>query len=142
MAEAGAKVAVTVKLSEVPEAQQAWMRLRKVRSLALVRGQEHASRDELESVQAPLRDRGFSGQSSIDIADMMHGIGIALKAGRADGVGQMGDRAGNSRGARPTQGARSLRTQHSLDPANAGLRRMHDPVRRSSPSFRAGLVRA
>jgi transcriptional regulator with XRE-family HTH domain len=67
-----------VKLSEVPEAQQAWMRLRKVRSLALVRGQEHASRDELENVQAPLRDRGFSGQSSRDIADMMHGIGIAL----------------------------------------------------------------
>ncbi|HEU5160088.1 MAG TPA: hypothetical protein VFU43_24030 [Streptosporangiaceae bacterium] len=68
-----------VKLSEVPEAQQAWMRLRKVRSLALVRGQERASRDELESVQAPLRDRRFmGGQSSIDVADMMHGVGIAL----------------------------------------------------------------
>jgi transcriptional regulator with XRE-family HTH domain len=67
-----------VKLPEVPEVQQAWMRLRKVRSLALVRGQEHASRDEMESVQAALRDQRFSNQSSIDIADMMHGVGIAL----------------------------------------------------------------
>jgi hypothetical protein len=67
-----------VKLSDVPQVQQAWMRLRKVRSLALVRGQENASRDELESVFTPLRDQRLSGQSAIDIADMMHGIGIAL----------------------------------------------------------------
>jgi hypothetical protein len=49
-----------IRLREVPEAQHAWMRVRKARALALVRGQQHASRDELESVQAPLGDRGFN----------------------------------------------------------------------------------
>jgi hypothetical protein len=67
-----------VRLPEVPEAQQAWMRLRKARTLALVRGLEHISREELESIQAPLRDQGFSGQSSFDIADMMVSAGIVL----------------------------------------------------------------
>jgi hypothetical protein len=67
-----------VRLCEVPEAQHAWMRLRKAQTLALVRGQQHASRDELESVQAPLGDRGFADQSSFDVADMMGNIGRAL----------------------------------------------------------------
>lgn len=67
-----------VRLSEVPEAQHAWMRLRKARALALVRGQRHASRDELENIQAPLVDRGFWGQSEFDVADMMGGIGTAF----------------------------------------------------------------
>jgi transcriptional regulator with XRE-family HTH domain len=67
-----------VRLCEVPEAQYAWMRLRKAQTLVLVRGQQHASRDELESVQAPLGDRGFADQSSFDVADMMGNIGRAL----------------------------------------------------------------
>ena len=67
-----------VQLPEVPETQQAWMRLRKGRTLALVRVQEHASRDEIENVYGALRDRGFPGQSSFDIADMMSSIGMAL----------------------------------------------------------------
>lgn len=67
-----------VRLRDVPEAQHAWMRVRKARALALVGGQRHASRDELESVQAPLADRGFSGQSEFDVADMMGSIGTAL----------------------------------------------------------------
>lgn len=67
-----------VRLREVPEAQQAWMRLRRARTLAQVSGQQHASRDELESVRAPLEDRGFLGQSLLDAADMMMTIGITL----------------------------------------------------------------
>jgi hypothetical protein len=67
-----------VRISEVPEAQQAWLRLRKGRSLALVRGQEHASRDELESLQGTLQDGGFPRQSTLDAADMMEGIGVGL----------------------------------------------------------------
>ncbi|HZB31749.1 MAG TPA: helix-turn-helix transcriptional regulator [Streptosporangiaceae bacterium] len=67
-----------VQLPEVPETQQAWMRLRRARTLTLVRGQENAARDEIESVYGPLRDRGFPGQSSFDVADMMACIGVAL----------------------------------------------------------------
>lgn len=67
-----------VRLREVPEAQHAWMRVRSAQTLALVRGQRHASRDELESVQEPLGDRGFPDQSSFDVADMMGNIGRAL----------------------------------------------------------------
>ncbi|HYT90238.1 MAG TPA: hypothetical protein VEL76_16140 [Gemmataceae bacterium] len=67
-----------VRLREVPEAQHAWMRLRKAQTLALVRGQRHASRDELESVQEPLGDLGFADQSPFDVADMMGNIGRAL----------------------------------------------------------------
>jgi hypothetical protein len=67
-----------VQLPEVPETQQAWMRLRKGRTLALVRGQELAARDEMENVYGPLRDRYFPGQSPVDIADMMCCIGMAL----------------------------------------------------------------
>jgi transcriptional regulator with XRE-family HTH domain len=67
-----------VRLREVPEAQHAWIRVRKARALALVRGQQHAARDELERVQAPLGDRGFGDQSEFDVADMMGSIGTAL----------------------------------------------------------------
>lgn len=67
-----------VKLSEVPEAQRAWMRLRRGWTLAIVRGQEHAARDELESVRGPLQDRAFRDQSPIDIADLMGSVGVAL----------------------------------------------------------------
>jgi predicted XRE-type DNA-binding protein len=67
-----------VRLREVPETQHAWMRVRKARALALVRGQRHASRDELESVQAPLAGRGFWDQSEFDVADMLGSIGTAL----------------------------------------------------------------
>ncbi|HEU5161482.1 MAG TPA: helix-turn-helix transcriptional regulator [Streptosporangiaceae bacterium] len=67
-----------VQIPEVPEVQQAWMRLRQGCTLALVRGQEHASRDEMETVYGSLRDRGFPGQSSFDVADMMASIGRAL----------------------------------------------------------------
>jgi predicted XRE-type DNA-binding protein len=67
-----------VQVPEVPETQQAWMRLRKGRTLALVRGQEDTARDEMENVYGPLQDRGFPGQSSVDIADMMCCIGTAL----------------------------------------------------------------
>jgi tetratricopeptide (TPR) repeat protein len=66
------------QLPEVPENQQAWLRLRKARTLALVRGQGNVSRDEMENVYGPLRDRGFPGQSPFDVADMMASIGIAL----------------------------------------------------------------
>jgi hypothetical protein len=67
-----------VRIFEVPEAQQAWIRLRRGRTLALVRGQERASRDELESLRATLQERGFPGQSALDAADMMEGIGVGL----------------------------------------------------------------
>lgn len=67
-----------VRLPEVPEAQQAWVRLRKARTLALLRGQGRASRDELENIQAALLDRGFPEQTSFDVADMMGSIGIVL----------------------------------------------------------------
>ncbi|HEX6471298.1 MAG TPA: hypothetical protein VF069_19510, partial [Streptosporangiaceae bacterium] len=72
-----------VNTSEVPETQQAWMRLRKARALALVRGQRHASRDELESVEALLRDGGLPRQSAFDAADMRGSIGIALNGIKA-----------------------------------------------------------
>jgi hypothetical protein len=67
-----------VRLRDVPEAQHAWMRVRKVWALAQVRGQQRASRDELECVQAPLEDRSFPEQSELDVADLMGSIGIAL----------------------------------------------------------------
>jgi predicted XRE-type DNA-binding protein len=75
-----------VRIFEVPEAQQAWMRLRRGRTLALVHGQERASRDELESLQATLQDQGFAGQSSLDTADMMNGIGVGF-----NGIGAYGE---------------------------------------------------
>jgi hypothetical protein len=67
-----------VQLPEVPEGQQAWMRIRKGWSLALVRGQERAARDELESLQSSLREQVFPGHSLVELADMMGDIGAAL----------------------------------------------------------------
>jgi predicted XRE-type DNA-binding protein len=68
-----------VRLREVPETQQAWMRLRKAQTLALVQGQERAARAELESIQAPFEDTdGFLGQSSFDAADMLGNLGRAF----------------------------------------------------------------
>ena len=67
-----------VRLREVPEGQHAWMQVRNAWALALVRGQQHASRDELERAQAPLAGRGFADLSEFDVADMMGSIGIAL----------------------------------------------------------------
>ncbi|HZB28979.1 MAG TPA: hypothetical protein VE465_02320 [Streptosporangiaceae bacterium] len=67
-----------VRLRDVPEGQHAWMRVRNAWALALVRGQQRASRDELESAQGPLVDRAFWDLSELDVADMMGSIGIAL----------------------------------------------------------------
>ena len=78
-----------MRLSEVSKDQQAWMRLRLARTLALVRGQEHTSRDEIENVLGRLRDSGgFYGQSEFDAADMMGCIGMALSALGAYGEAQ------------------------------------------------------
>ncbi|HEU5156757.1 MAG TPA: helix-turn-helix transcriptional regulator [Streptosporangiaceae bacterium] len=68
------------RLPDVPEAQHAWMQLRRARTLALVRGQEHAARDELARIQAPLQEQGFTGQPSFDVADMMVSVGIVLNS--------------------------------------------------------------
>src|SRR5918992_187858 len=67
-----------IRLPEVPEAQQAWMRLRKGWTLTLVRGQARAAHEELENLQGPLRDHGFPGLSSFEIADMIGMVGVAL----------------------------------------------------------------
>ena len=68
-----------VRLPEVSEAQHAWMRIRKARALALVRGQQHTARDELAGIQEPLRHtQGFSGQSPFDVADMIGNVGKTL----------------------------------------------------------------
>ena len=67
-----------LRIPEVPDGQQAWMRLRKSWSLALVRGRESASREELESLEGPLRDHGFPDQSLFEIANMMGVTGIVL----------------------------------------------------------------
>ena len=68
-----------VMLREVPEAQHAWMRLRKARTLAAVRGQRRSARAEMESVLAALQDTaGFPGQSSFDVANLMGSIGRGL----------------------------------------------------------------
>jgi predicted XRE-type DNA-binding protein len=79
-----------VMLREVPDAQQAWMRIRTGWSLAHVRGQENVARDEIENVRGLLRDTyGFSspgkrtqwgqyGKSSLEAADMMGTIALSL----------------------------------------------------------------
>jgi hypothetical protein len=69
-----------VRLPDVPEAQHAWMRLRKARTLALVRDQKRVSRDELESILTLLQEHGFPGQPSFDVADMMASVGIVLNS--------------------------------------------------------------
>jgi hypothetical protein len=69
-----------VTLPEVPEAQHAWMRLRRARTQAAV-GPAHRrlARDELEGIAATLRDTpGFPGQSSFDVANMMGSVGRGL----------------------------------------------------------------
>ncbi|HEU5159283.1 MAG TPA: helix-turn-helix transcriptional regulator [Streptosporangiaceae bacterium] len=67
-----------MKVREVSDVRQAWMRLRKGWSLAQVRGQEKQARDEIENVRGLLQDsRGF-GQSPVSVADMTGCIGLAL----------------------------------------------------------------
>jgi transcriptional regulator with XRE-family HTH domain len=68
-----------VQLRDVPPAQQAWMRLRLGWSLALVQGQQKTSREVVESVRDLVGDsHGAYGWSSLDAADMMAGLGMAL----------------------------------------------------------------
>jgi hypothetical protein len=68
-----------VALPEVPDSQQAWMRLRKGWALAHVHGQENAARDEVESVRGLLQDtHGFYSQSTFEDADMTGLIGLSL----------------------------------------------------------------
>jgi transcriptional regulator with XRE-family HTH domain len=66
------------RVPDVPEAQQAWMRLRKGRAFALVRGQERAARSELEDVQVAVRDYRLPQQDQFEAADMMGNVGVAL----------------------------------------------------------------
>jgi transcriptional regulator with XRE-family HTH domain len=89
-----------LRLPEVPAGQQAWMRLRQSWSLALVRGRENASREELENLQGPLRGHGFPDQSLFEIANMMGVTGIVLNGMAAhvdaycildEAVAQLGD---------------------------------------------------
>jgi transcriptional regulator with XRE-family HTH domain len=68
-----------VKLPDVTDAQQAWMRLRLGWSLATMSGQRSTSRDVIDSVRGPLEDtNGFYGQSQFDVAEMTGSVGRAL----------------------------------------------------------------
>jgi tetratricopeptide (TPR) repeat protein len=79
-----------VRLREIPELPQAWMRLKKGWALAHVSGQENRARGEIETIQELLQDtHGFSGQSSSEnysggrphaavVADMTGNIGLSL----------------------------------------------------------------
>jgi hypothetical protein len=85
-----------VKLREVPDAQEAWMRIRWGWALAHVRGQENTARDEIEAIRGLLADRpdvfagqgvtgsllkntrSASSQSAIMAADMTGTIGLSL----------------------------------------------------------------
>jgi hypothetical protein len=90
-----------VQLREVPEAQHAWMQIRKGWALAHVRGQQNMARDEIEIVRGiltdlPARDAdhvvpAFTNQgeswsllqgtdpiSSVEVADITGTIGLSL----------------------------------------------------------------